>query len=197
MLHTAILFNKDMHGSHVRSSLEGDTIRFFRQHICALWHQVQCDVPFGGRARGLCTPELSRQEGRMPAPLGILFCWKFIQYISALWHQVHGVSSLLVGEQGACALLSSPGRRDACRHLWESSFVGNYTAHFSALASSARCVVPWQTGLFTAGFDQALDGACQWYDTKFPRLHVRRYSTSQLHTMNAGARSVCVIAALC
>ena len=59
----------------------------------------------------------------MPAPLGILFCWKFIQYISALWHQVHGVSSLLVGEQGACALLSSPGRRDACRHLWESSLV--------------------------------------------------------------------------
>ena len=56
---------------------------------------------------------------------------------------------------------------------------------------------PWQTGLFTAGFDQALDGACQWYDTKFPRLHVRRYSTLQLHTMNAGARSVCVIAALC
>ena len=60
------------------------------------------------------------------------------QHIPALLHQVHSVLSLLLGEQGACALLSSPGRMDACRLygtpllLSDHAFM-NLTQHISAL----------------------------------------------------------------
>ena len=120
----------------------------------------------------------------MLAPLGIFFIGYTLTYLCA-WPQVHSVRSLLLGEQGACALLSSPGRRDTCWHPWESSFVG-----VRATPGKQACLQPI--------IDQALDGPCS--NGTIPQSsHVCMCAGLQCCncTLNACAHSVCAIAAPC